>query len=305
MKNEKDILKWFNNELSEQEINDLKQSEDISTLDKIAHYSQQLQAPRIDVERALNEFKAKHATEKKETKVIPLNFKSFLRVAAILIVALGASYFAFFNNEKSFSTDYAETQTLNLPDNSEVILNAASELAFNKRTWEDNRDVILDGEAYFKVSKGQTFSVNTDAGIVKVLGTQFNVKERDGYFEVQCFEGLVSVTHNNETVKLPIGNRFRVIDGIVSVSSDLADAEPSWLLKESSFDAVPLKQVIDELERQYGLKIKPEGIDTSQLFTGSFTHDNKNTALQSVTVPLQLSYKIDGNSVTLYTYNGE
>jgi ferric-dicitrate binding protein FerR (iron transport regulator) len=47
-------------------------------------------------------------------------------------------------------------------------------------------------EAYFQVKKGQTFSVNTTDGVVKVLGTHFNVKQRKNYFEVNCFEGLVS-----------------------------------------------------------------------------------------------------------------
>ena len=304
MKNEKDILNWFNEELSQQDIEALKQSEDTATYGKIAHYAKQLQAPKVHVESALEDFMAKQ-NAKPEPKVIPLNFKTFLRVAAILIVMLGASYFAFFNNEKSFTTDYAETQTLSLPDDSEVTLNAASELTFNKKTWKDNRNVSLDGEAYFKVSKGQTFSIETDAGIVQVLGTQFNVKDRDNYFEVQCFEGLVSVTHNGETIKLPIGNRFRVINGTVSISKDLADVLPSWLLEETSFDAVPLQQVIGELERQYDLIIDATAIDTSVLFTGSFTHKNKQTALQSVTVPLQLSYTIENNNVRFYKYASE
>jgi ferric-dicitrate binding protein FerR (iron transport regulator) len=53
------------------------------------------------------------------------------------------------------------------------------------------------------------FSVNTTAGVITVLGTQFNVKERN-YFEVHCYEGLVSVTHNNETIKLPPGKHFEL-----------------------------------------------------------------------------------------------
>jgi ferric-dicitrate binding protein FerR (iron transport regulator) len=42
-------------------------------------------------------------------------------------------------------------------------------------------------EAYFQVKKGQTFSVNTTDGVVKVLGTHFNVKQRKNYFEVKLF----------------------------------------------------------------------------------------------------------------------
>jgi ferric-dicitrate binding protein FerR (iron transport regulator) len=304
MKNENNILKWFDNELSEQELQGLKQSGDLETIEKIAHYAAQLEAPKVDATQALAAFKTKHPT-KNATKVIKINFKSFLKVAAVMAIMLTSSYFLLFNNQQSFATEIAETKTLNLPDNSEVILNAQSKLTYNKKTWKDKRDLNLEGEAYFKVSKGQTFSVNTDAGIVKVLGTQFNVKERDNYFEVHCYEGLVSVTYNNETIKLPKGHIFRVINGKTESIEDQSTLNPSWMQQESSFNKVPLGQIIAELERQYDIKITAKDIDMTQLFTGSFAHNDKNTALQSVTVPLKLSYKINGKAVTFYQYNGE
>jgi transmembrane sensor len=301
MKNEKNILKWLDNELSEEGTKDLKQSEDFETLEKIAHYVSQMEVPKVDSEKALEAFKARNLT-KKETKVIPLNFKTFMKVAAVLVVMLSSSYFLFFNNTKSFATQIADTETLILPDNSEVILNAQSKLKYNKKTWKENRGLELDGEAFFKVSKGQKFTVNTDAGIVQVLGTQFNVKERDNYFEVQCYEGLVGVTFNNETIKLPKGKSFRVINGVIQKVDDFNAESPSWILAESSFDKIPLRQVIDELERQYDLKITVKDVDISQLFSGTFTHENKNIALESVTIPLKLSFKIEGNNVTFYKY---
>jgi len=304
MKNEKDILKWFNNELSPKEIEDLKQTENLETLDKIAHYASQMQAPQVDVQKALEEFKTRKLN-KKETKVRSLNLSTFYKVAAVLVVMLTSSYFLFFNTVKSFETEIAQTETLLLPDNSEVILNAQSKLTYNKKNWKNKRDLNLDGEAFFKVSKGQKFSVITDAGVVHVLGTQFNVKERDNYFEVHCYEGLVSVTFNNETIKLPPGKTFRVINNSAEINDDFSSNSPSWMQKESSFAKVPLVQVIDELQRQYDIKISTENIDTTQLFTGTFTHSDKNIALQSVTIPLKLSYKIDGKKVVFYNYEGQ
>lgn len=302
MKNEKEILKWLNNELSSKEIEDLKQSEDFETLEKIAHYASQLKTPKVDAHAALEAFKARNHS-KKETKVRTLNFKTFYRAAAVLVVLLTSAYFLFFNNTTSFETQIAQTKTFMLPDNSEVILNSASKLTFNEKKWSDKRDLTLEGEAFFKVKKGQTFSVHTTAGVVKVLGTQFNVKERKNYFEVNCYEGLVSVTCNNETVKLPPGKTFRVINGTIENVEDFTAKNPSWIQHESSFNSIPLDQVIAELERQYDLKIKVEGVDTSKLFTGSFTHTNEQTALQAVTIPLQLSYRIQGKTVIFYNYD--
>ena len=303
MKGEKDILKWLNNELSEQQIDDAKQSEDFKALEKIAHYSSQMEAPQVDAQKALEAFKSRNLS-KKETKVRTLNFKTLYKVAAAVAIVLTSSYYVFFANENTFETHVAETETLLLPDNSEVMLNAASKLSFNKKTWKDKRDLYLEGEAFFKVSKGQKFSVKTDVGVVQVVGTQFNVKERDGYFEVQCYEGVVSVTHNNKTVKLTPRKTFRIINGIIQSVEDFNNSNPSWIQAESSFTQVPLNQVIAELERQYDVNISAIDIDLLQLFSGTFTHTDRSIALKSVTIPLKLSYKVDGENLVFYPYEG-
>ncbi|RDI55015.1 FecR family protein [Flavobacterium glaciei] len=304
MKNEKDILKWFNNQLSSQEIEDLKQSEDLQILEKINYYATQLDTPKVDAYAALEAFNARNHSKKK-TKVRTLNFKTFYRVAAVLAIMLTSAYFLFFNNITSFETQLAQTKSLTLPDSSTVILNSASKLSFNEKKWADSRTLILEGEAFFKVQKGQTFSVNTTAGVVTVLGTQFNVKERKNYFEVNCYEGLVSVTYNNKTINLPPGKTFRVINGTIENVEDFNGQNPSWIQQESSFTKIPLDQVIAELERQYDIKIKVESVDTSKLFTGSFTHTNKEIALQAITIPLKLSYKIQGKTVLFYNYGAK
>ena len=43
-----------------------------------------------------------------------------------------------------------------LPDHSEVVLNADSEITYKKSNWDTNRKLELQGEAYFKVAKGKT-----------------------------------------------------------------------------------------------------------------------------------------------------
>lgn len=301
MKNEKEILKWLNGDLSSQEIEGLKQSEGFDTLERIAHYASKMEAPKVDAEAALQAFKARNLSKKK-AKVRTLTYKTFYRFAAFLIVLLTTSYFLFFNNSKTFETGIAQTKTFKLPDNSEVLLNAASKITFNEKKWKNKRDLKLEGEAYFKVQKGKTFSVNTDDGVVKVLGTHFNVKERKNYFEVTCYEGLVSVTYHNKTVKLPPGKTFRVIENQIENVPDSRSENPSWMQQESSFDRIPLNQVIAELERQYDTKIIVQGVDTSKLFTGSFTHNDKKIALEAITIPLKLSYKIESKTVIFYNY---
>ncbi|MDN3666348.1 FecR family protein [Algibacter miyuki] len=301
MNKENDILKWFEGEMSLEDIKNKYPSEDFSTLEKMGFYSKQIEVPKIDAEHALADFK-KRSFKKEETKVVPLNFKTFMKVAAVLVVLLTSSYFLFFNHTASYSTEIAQTETLKLPDNSEVILNAQSELAFNKKEWNQNRSLTLKGEAFFKVTKGKKFTVDTDAGSIQVLGTQFNVKERDNYFEVQCYEGSVSVTHKNNKTILTPGKSVRVVNGDIVEVKPFNAENPSWLAKESSFSEVPLWQVINELEVQYDIVIDTSKIDAEQMFSGTFTHNDKNIALQSVTIPLKLSYNISGKNVEFYNY---
>jgi len=301
MKNEKEILKWLNGDLSSEEIEDLKKSEGFETLEKIAHYASNMETPKVDAEAALDQFKARNKT-KKETKVRSLNFKTLYGVAAALVVLLTSAYFLFYATSTSFETRIAQTKTFQLPDDSEVVLNASSKITYNERKWAKKRALTLEGEAYFQVKKGQTFSVNTTDGVVKVLGTHFNVKQRKNYFEVSCFEGLVSVTHKNETIKLPAGKTFRLINETMETVADSNAENPSWMQNESSFDRIPLDQVIAELQRQYDIKIKTKGVDTSKLFTGSFTHKDQKIALDAITIPLKLSYKLEGKTVIFYNY---
>lgn len=304
MKQENDILRWFNRDVSPEELEQLRQGNGYEAFKKIAHYSSYLEPPTVDPKKALEELKKKEGF-KKQIKVRTLKFKTFYRAAAVIILFLASAYFLFFNNLKSYDTSAGQTLALTLPDNSTVVLNAHSELSYNKKTWNSERTLELDGEAFFKVSKGETFSVRTPTGTVKVLGTQFNVKERRDYFEVKCYEGLVRVTSDEKTVELSKGEIFRILDGKIETFEYMLSLQPSWIEKESSFSKVPLKQVIAELERQYDLKISVEGVDQNQLFTGSFTHKDLTIALQSITIPLKISYKIEGNNVLFFEYEGQ
>lgn len=303
MNKERDILKYFEGELSFQALQKRYPEDDFSDLQKAAFYSKQIDLPKINPEAALQAFQQRKKEKQQiSTKVISLNFRTFMKVAAVLVVMLTSGYFLFFNNTQSFTTEIAQTETLQLPDNSEVILNAQSALSFNKKSWERKKELHLDGEAFFKVTHGKTFTVKTDAGTVTVLGTQFNVKEREHYFEVQCYQGSVWVQSGENKVVLKPGKTFRLVRGQVVQINEFTASEPSWLVKESSFDAVPLWQVVAELQRQYGISIDASRVDVNRLYTGTFTHTNLKIALESVTIPLNLKYKIDGNNVVLSNY---
>ncbi|SIQ28169.1 FecR family protein [Maribacter ulvicola] len=293
------LAKWLNDELTEAELAEFKKSEAYETYQKIKESAAQLESPEFDMDKAWESIEQTKTVD--DTKVFILSpFKKFLRVAAVIAVLLTASFFYLNTLNESYTTEYAENKSITLPDTSEVILNAESELAFKKKKWDSNRNVDLKGEAYFKVAKGKKFTVETAEGWVTVLGTQFNVETRKDYFEVTCFEGLVSVTINGEETKLPAGNSLLAMNGKSTVSKAIVDGKPSWLSKESSFTSIPLHYVLDELQRQFNVAVTAKDIDTAQLFTGSFSNENLDLALKSISVPLQIKFNLDGNKVLFY-----
>lgn len=296
------LAKWLNNELSEEELAEFKTSAEYASYQKIAEASQRLTAPEFNADKEWVSFRDN--TLKEQTKVVALNpFKSFLRVAAVIAVLLGGAYFYLNSLGEQYTTDFAQQTEVVLPDASEVLLNSGSELSFSEKNWEDNRNLELKGEAYFKVAKGKKFTVSTDGGTVTVLGTQFNVESRKDFFEVTCYEGLVSVTYNGQEQKLPAGNTFVVINGAIQQTDVVMAKAPSWTQNESTFKSVPLKFVLDELQRQFNIEVETQNINTEQLFTGTFDNTDINIALESISTPSQIRYKLGTDKVLFYAGN--
>lgn len=227
----------------------------------------------------------------------------FLRVAALLIMALG-TYFFLSPNNTTLITPEGIHQSWTLPDGSEISLNAESKANYDPESWNNDRVIELEGEAFFDVRKGSTFSVKTNSGVVTVLGTEFNIKVRDHQFFVHCFEGLVKVQTQDTTLMLPAGSGMKLDHGLLSQELVSIGAKPDWIHGESSFNNTPLLEVLHEIGRQYAISIRynPEFsslIETS-MFSGSFTHIDLNIALKSVCQPYDLNFERSENEVRIF-----
>ncbi|GGD55591.1 FecR family protein [Muriicola marianensis] len=295
------LAKWLNNELSEEELAAFRKTEEYASYEKIARASKGLTPPAFDMDRALADLKSRKPQETKVVRMRPTRY--LMQIAAAVTVLIAASIFYIATLDETFTAEYAQRTEVILPDASEVILNAGSELSYSERNWENKRQLNLDGEAFFKVAKGEKFTVNTEAGAVSVLGTQFNVKSRKGFFEVTCYEGLVSVEYSRSQKKLPAGSSFLVINGRITDTQAPMTTEPSWVNNESSFRSIPLSFVLKEFERQFKIKVETRNVDLDELFTGTFSNTDMNLALQSISTPSQISFTLEGNKVLFYGDN--
>jgi len=295
IENESYLAQWIVGDISDTQLKKYISEEDFlayKSLQEGLNLHDNLEVSLDDTFEAIQQ----RIQKKKNTTNRNRYTKWAVSIAASFVLFFGL-YNSFTDNTTLIETSFAQQKMITLLDGSEVVLNAKSGIEYNENNWESNREVRLSGEAFFKVKKGSTFTVVTDNGSVKVLGTQFNVNSTDDYFSVTCFEGKVKVSNNNANYILTPTNTFRRINGDPIEKGNVNLTLPTWLSGESSFKSTPLKYVILALEKQYNLDFDSSKVDESLLFTGSFSHENLSIALVSVFRTMGIQYTKKGNKV--------
>src|SRR6187431_2877341 len=179
-----------------------------------------------------------------------------------LAAAASFAFVVWFNKVTAVDYVYAlpgERKEFNLIDESLVTINAGSTITYKKRSFKEDRVLLLDGEAFFDVKPGSTFTVKTNYGFVVVLGTRFNVVAREGVFEVNCYTGKVKVeTKKEQSIVITAGERSveNQEDQTLARSSFIpSEGNPDWMVGKFVFEDQPLSRVVSELERQYGIQV--------------------------------------------------
>lgn len=297
------LAKWLSGEMSEDELAAFEAEPDFVIYNKIKKYASELETPNFDENKTLSTILV---SPKKEIKTVSLAQNWFFRIAAVLVIGLGL--FIGYQNFAT-STEYAENGVQNsftLPDNSEVVLNSGSKIEYKKWNWENHRALELNGEAYFKVAKGQKFEVHTSLGKVTVLGTQFNVKQRENRFDVTCYEGKVKVDYGETEVIITKGMSIAFEDGKSITIPENAIQNPEWLNNEMVFYQANLKSIIGEFERRFNVTLELKSNDNSQLFTGTIPSENIDIALQILATTYHLEpTKVSKNKIILKAVNAQ
>ncbi|RDI12105.1 FecR family protein [Flavobacterium sp. AG291] len=296
MNNENMLAKWLNNELDEKELKAFMATPEYATYNKIKEYSAQLTIPEADMDTLYSRIEANKNRPVKVRTMSPW----ISRIAAMLILALGVTYFVYTNKTTTAFAENGQRTEFLLPDNSSVTLNSGSEADYKAWNWKNNRKLHLDGEAYFKVAKGQTFDVITTMGKVTVVGTQFNVKARDNRFDVTCFEGKVRVSSNGNTILLTPGMSVAFDNGKqLDMPSD-EDTQPGWLTYEVNYQHEELGRIIEEMKRQYRVDIELSDKQISTIkHSGKIPMNNIGDALEIIETAHHLKSHKAGNKIIL------
>lgn len=270
------LARWLAGELTPDELQQLENSPEYTTLLRMKQNFSRLQSPRTDDERILKHVLGQEKNSPKKT--IPLYRKAWFAAAAMVVVLLGLA--VYFVAPNRYVAENGQTIAFALPDRSEVKLNAGSDARFSSWNWNSNREIALNGEAYFKVAKGKTFTVKTDLGSVTVLGTQFNVRARGKRFDVVCYEGKVQVISKAGQSVLTPGQKI-TISGSLADLKTIKAAQPEWTQNELLFDNESLDGLLSELTRHYNVAIQTE-LKSGQLFSGAVPGNDLDVALDII-----------------------
>jgi transmembrane sensor len=162
-----------------------------------------------------------------------------------------------------------------LPDGSKLEMNVDSKMAYHPFWWRFSRELKFEGEGYFQVEKGKKFEVVSNLGNTEVLGTTFNIYSRENDYIVTCLTGRVKVTSFKSEVEVLSPDQEASInsDGNIIVRKDREAKESiSWVNNMFSFTSRPLSQVVNEIARQYGVRIILNA-GGDYLYTGYFSKD--------------------------------
>jgi transmembrane sensor len=224
--------------------------------------------PEADVWTELSQ-KIDNVPAGRKISMISLVAKYAAVAVFFILLGLGALTFLF---TKTLTSLPGEHIVAELPDGSSVELNAGSTLKYYPLKWQFERKLHFEGEGFFNVQKGKNFEVVSKNGITQVIGTSFNIYARESNYRVTCLTGLVKViSKSEESVLLEPNSHAEIDKGEFVVKKNYkTEKVVGWKKNLFYFSGTPLKEVIDEIERQYGVAIQLQPELDNRNFVGNF-----------------------------------
>jgi transmembrane sensor len=207
--------------------------------------------------------------------------------------------------QQQLTTPYGQLTVQQLPDGSEVTMNANSRLRyFNAFQDGKDREVWIEGEAFFHVHKTplkSRFIVHTDRFDIVVTGTQFNVVNRRGNANVMLREGSV-VLHSSdgEDMDMVPGDFVRWDHERLEKTAVKSDSLLAWKDHRLIFDKTPLREVANIIEDQYGVRVtlQDQSIADSTI-TGIMQNNNLDVLLKALEITSDFNVERGNGTITI------
>jgi hypothetical protein len=223
------------------------------------------------------------------------------------------------NNNKVISSNiltvpYGKQFDVVLADGTSVNLNAGSVFKYPSNFDErSTREVLLEGEAYFKVAKDKNipFIVKTEKLETRVYGTEFNVSAylNDNSTEVVLVEGIVAVRESTKKGNFSRDNyiirpfqkasKGKTLGNITIENVDI-NTHVAWKSGVLMFDNEDISSVFKKLERHFNVKIKNDYSELNKhAYTGVFRSENIEEILNTIRAHTNFYYVKKGNKIII------
>jgi transmembrane sensor len=214
-----------------------------------------------------------------------------------------------------------------LPDGTTVLLNASSKLTYGNDFQERDRQVYLDGEAFFDVAKDESkpFIIHTPVMDVRVLGTSFNLRSYtgDGKAEAVLIKGKIEVqvkhrpqeryllsSYEKLSLVEPAGKepgreltepKALTISSIDFWGKDSVVAETAWIDNRLVFAGETLSELAARMERWFDASITVTGTRLQEFrMTGSFKDETLEESLKAISLITGCKYRLKDHVAQLY-----
>ncbi|MBO3099692.1 FecR family protein [Gelidibacter pelagius] len=208
---------------------------------------------------------------------------------------------------------YGKTFNVVLSDGSSILLNSGSLFKYpNVFIKDEPREVFLEGEAFFQVTKApnSSFIVNSKNSITKVYGTEFNVScySENDKTEIVLVEGSVGVKANS-AIKDQENYQIMIPSQKASLSNNSENVEIttvniqkyiSWKEGILTFENDKFETIRKTLERHYNVKIINNFPDINSFrYNGTFKNDSIEKILNTIKTHTNFSFQRKGETITI------
>jgi transmembrane sensor len=246
---------------------------------------------------------------------------TFLKYAAILVVAfVSGLYVHNILTDRDQAIQYAEVEVmygqighLFLFDGTEVWLNSGTKFKYPNKFNQNERNVFMQGEAYFKVApnKRLPFIVNTGKLEVEVLGTSFNLSAYPSETTQLVFldEGKVQINNlgGDKIGEISPGQIAEKTDGNPLVQVHNADSYfyTSWKNGKITFSSEKLSEIAKKMERWYNVEIRfDQELLKDFSFSGTILRNkpiDQTIMAMELLAPIKFQYEVRPNEKNLIT----
>ena len=235
-------------------------------------------------------------------------FLQTISVAAVLLIAVLVGKSVSADREPEIfkmAAERGQKSSLTLPDGSRVWLNSASTILYTSDYNSDERNVFLQGEAYFEVAENPdlAFVVHAQDVSVEALGTKFNVKAyaEDQSIITTLVEGKVK-TSVGEISEILLPEQQAYYDKRTGTMKKSDVDDPShiipWMKNEILLMENSLAEIAVVLERMYNVTIIFDEDDIgSYTYTGLIRNNSLPNVLELISTTSPVTYRMSESTI--------